>query len=122
MFGELRTSVELQINHGDVRAQDHVRHDGLFHQVWALTFAARIFMGSDVGVGPAVEAALLNVSEIIGDQVIAEQVALLYGGPESVASGIPVNSGGVARSGGEDFVTAAIGIEAINGGAHGRIA
>src|SRR6266566_2512459 len=31
MFRELRACVELEIDHGDMRAQNHVGHDGLFH-------------------------------------------------------------------------------------------
>ena len=94
----------------------------LGHQIGRLALVARIFVRADVGVRPAVEAALLDVGEVIGHQVVAQGVALLHGGPQRIGSRIPMQPDGIARAGGVGLMTAAIRIVAVDGGAHGVLA
>src|SRR5207253_2040855 len=94
----------------------HIALDGLGNQVGLLSLAPRVFVGPGVGIGPAVEAALLDVREVIGDQVVPEFVALLHGGVEDVGIWIPVDADGVARAGRIDLPSGAVGIVAADGG------
>ena len=79
--GELLTGVEEEVEHGDVGAQLDVSGDGFGDEFGVLALVARVFVRAGVGERPAVEGALLDVGEVVGDQVVAEFVALLDGRP-----------------------------------------
>src|SRR5258706_10845033 len=84
--------------------------------------APRVGIRTGVGVGPSVERALLDVGEVVGHQVVTDEIAFLNRGPQRIGAGEPVQADGIARAGGEDFVTATVGIVAIDGGAIFRLA
>src|ERR1035437_4517094 len=121
-LGELTTCVENEVQHGDVGAQQDVALNRFGHQVRAHTYVAGIFVGSGVGERPTVEGALLDVGEVVGYQVVAELVALLYGRPQGVGPWVIAQADGVAGAGGKDLVAAAIGVIAVDGGAPGIFA
>src|SRR3546814_15049579 len=68
----------------------------------ALRHAARVHVLAEIAVGPAVEAAFLYRSQVIGDQVCADLVALVYNGPELACSRFPLQPRWVAYAGGDD--------------------
>ena len=76
-------------------------------------------MGSRVRVRPAVKAAVLNMSKIVRDKVVAELIAFLYRGPERIGAGIPVKADRITRAGRKYLMTAAVRIVAVDGGATG---
>src|ERR1700678_4266835 len=53
-----------------------------------LSFEARVLTGADVVPGPAVKAALLDVSDVIGHEIIAERIAFVGGAPHLARLGI----------------------------------
>ena len=81
---ELRARVENHVEHRHMRAETDIRDDGLLHQVRTLALVARVLVGAEVGVGPTVEAALNDVREVVGDQIVAQRVALLRGRPQGI--------------------------------------
>src|ERR1035438_10017996 len=115
-LGELLTGVEDEVQHGHVRAQQDIALDRLGHQVRALTFVAGVFVGPGISVRPTVKGALLDVGEVVGDQVVAQFVALLYSCPEGVGAGVIAQSNRVGGAGGKDFVVAAVRVIAVDGG------
>ena len=92
-----------------MRLQEHVGNDDLVLQFGMLAFEARIGMASDVIPGPAVEAALLDVGDVVGDQVVAERVALVGGAPDFAGGGIDSDAGGIADARGVDADEFAVG-------------
>src|ERR1039457_4777871 len=121
-LGELTTSVENEVQHGNVRAQQDIALNRLGHQVWAHAFVAGIFVGPGVGERPTVEGALLDVGEVVGYQVVTELVALLHGRPEGIGARVIAQSDRVAGAGCEYFMAAAVGVIAVDGGAPGIFA
>src|ERR1700722_410950 len=83
-----------------------------------LAFVPWILMRAHVPPGPAVEAAFLHVSDVVGHEVVAECIALIYGAPEFAGLRIYANtSAGVADSVGIDFQFAMVRIAGQNVGA-----
>src|SRR5215471_3160603 len=118
LLGEHRAGVESESKHTGVSRQEDVWDEGLGSQFRLLALAPRILMIADVEVGPAVEAALLHVRKVLGDQIVAELVALLHPNPKSIGAGIPLQVRRIPRARGENLVTGAVGVEAVYGGAH----
>src|ERR1035437_3388472 len=116
-LGELLTGVENKVQHGDVRTQQNVALNRLGHQVRALAFVAGVFVGAGIGERPTVKGALLDVRKVVGDQVVAEFVALLHSRPEGVGAGVVAHPDRVAGAVGKNFVAAAVGVIAVDGGA-----
>src|SRR5204863_6121665 len=80
-----------------------------------LAAPARLFVRADVGVRPAVESAGADVGSVIGNELVAEAVALVDDGPERAARRLPGHPDRIAQSRGEDSLTAAIGIHLQDG-------
>ena len=66
-------------------------------------------MAAHVVPGPAVEAAFLDRGDVVGDQVVAEVVALVGGAPELSGGGIDGFADAVADAGGVDLDELAFG-------------
>ena len=62
-----------------------------------------------VGVGPPVECSLPHAGEIVGDEIVAQAVALVHHGPQGPGARRPVETERVAEAGGEDPHPAAVG-------------
>ncbi len=71
---------------------------------------------ADIGIGPAVEAALLQPGQIIRHQPVAQPIALIDHGVEIVGPGIEGDAHGVAQPRGEGLLVAAVGGEALHRG------
>ena len=67
-------------------------------------------MRPDIGVGIAIEAALLDAGEIIRRQVVAQPIALIGGDVERVGAGREGDAHRIADAAGE-FAHAAVGID-----------
>jgi hypothetical protein len=65
-----------------VRLEQHIRNDGRFDFIRRALGKARLRVGPDICVRPAVEGALFDAREIIGRKIVAESVALLNPGVE----------------------------------------
>jgi hypothetical protein len=58
--------------------EQQIRRNRLLHFLGRAVGEARLRMGTDIGVGPAVEGALLHLREIIRHHAIAEAASLLH--------------------------------------------
>src|ERR1035437_5720453 len=116
-LGELLTGVEDEIQHGNVRAKLDVALNRFGHKVRAHAFVAGVFVGAGIGERPTVKGALLDVGKVVGDQVVAQLVALLYGRPEGVGARVIAHPDRVAGAVGKNLVAAAVGVIAVDGGA-----
>src|SRR5690349_6648182 len=76
-----------------------------------LALMARILMPANVVPGPAVEAPLLNVGDIVGRQVIANRVALIYRTPKFSCFGMDRHADAISDSPGVNALAGSIGIE-----------
>ena len=70
---------------------------------------ARVLVAAHVVPGPAVEAAFLDRGDVVGDEVVAEVVALVGGAPELAGGGIDGLADAVADAGGVDLDELAFG-------------
>src|SRR5258706_15532727 len=77
--------------------------------------AARFGVRTEVGVGPAVDHAGLHVRHVVGDEILAEAVALVDGGPECTGGRLPRHAHRIAQAGGEDALAATVRIELQDG-------
>src|SRR5439155_1093326 len=75
--GKHLSGVEERVEDRDVSAQEHVRNGRLGHLVRGLAFESGLLARPNVGIGPAVERALLDRGEVVGDEVVADPVMLL---------------------------------------------
>ena len=100
-----------------MRLQQHVGDDGRVLQLGMLAPVARILVAADVVPGPAVEAALLDVRDVVGDQVVAQLVALVDRRPQLARTRMHGDPDGVADPGRVDAATAAVGRELEHVGA-----
>src|SRR5262245_25398786 len=96
-------------------AQLYIRYDRLLHQIGLLAFASRIFVRSNVGVGPTVKSTRLDGCEVIWYQVITQSIALLDGRPESLRPWIPAQSDDVTNPCGHVLVPRAVRVVPVNG-------
>ena len=94
-----------------MRLEEHVGHDHFVFQLGMLAGVARVLMAAGVIPGPAVEAAFLHVGDVVGRQVVAEQVALVGRAPEVAGLGLNRFADAVADAGGVDALAGAVGIE-----------
>src|ERR1700733_15640979 len=69
---------------------------------------------TEVVPGPAVEAVLLHVGHIIGNEVVAEAIALVGGAPELAGDGVDGFADAVANAGGVNLDEFALGREFEN--------
>ena len=89
-------------------------------QLGMLALVARVLtppLAAHVVPGPAVEAALLDVGDVVGDEVVAEGVALVGGAPELAGGGIDGLADAVANAPGVDLDELALGRELEHVGA-----
>src|SRR5271168_1245053 len=75
---ELLAFIEGKLQGGVMGLQQDIRDDGFVLQFGMLALKPRIPMPADVPPGPAVESAFLNVRDVVGDQIVAERVALIH--------------------------------------------
>jgi hypothetical protein len=73
--------VEGESERRRMRADRIVGNDRLRDEVRTLTLVAWVLVLAEVGIGPAVECAVLHARDVIGDEVVAEPVALVDRGP-----------------------------------------
>ena len=66
----------------------HIGNNGTFHQIRHFTHVFRIGMAADVRIRPSVEAAILNGSSVIGNQIVTQRVALINGCPQNIRTGL----------------------------------
>src|SRR5690349_2352621 len=78
---------------------------------------AGVLVGAEVEPGPAIKAALLDVGDVVGDEVVAELVALVHAGPERAGGGVDGEADRVADAGGEERLVLAVGGEGEDAGA-----
>src|SRR5580704_14522737 len=115
---KLRAFIEGHFERSVVGLEEDIRNDHLVFQFGVLALVAWILMGADVPPRPAVEAAVLNVGDVVGDEIVSQAVAFVDGAPKLVGLGIDGQAAsGVADSVGIDAHFGAVGIELQNVGA-----
>src|SRR5882762_9630308 len=85
---ELLAGVEGHLERGEVGLEEDVRDDDLVLQFRMLAGVTRILMAADVVPGPAIKTILLDAGDVVGDEVVAEAVALVGGAPELAGGGV----------------------------------
>src|ERR1022692_4812869 len=102
---ELRPVVEGQPERGTVRLQqnvgDYYRIDGLVGGPGQ--FRSWIFVLADIEPGPAIEAVFLNRRDVIGDEIVAQVVALVDGAPDFTGRRVNAQANRVANTRGVDL-------------------
>ncbi len=78
---------------------------------------AGVLVAAHVPPGPAVEAALLDVGDVVGDKIVAEVVALVDRAPQIARAGLNGLADAVADAGGVDLLELAVGGELEHVGA-----
>ena len=74
---ELLAVVEHQVQNRRVRLEQHVWNNGCFDFFRRPMCKARLRVGTDIRIGPAVKGALFDTCEVIGRKIVAKSVALL---------------------------------------------
>ena len=100
-----------------MRPEPVVRLDGLGHQIGPLRLDPLIDDLSEIAVGPAIEAALLDTGHVVGDQIIAQHVALVDRGPQGAGDRLERHAVGVPQPGSVEPQSTVGGIDLENGGA-----
>ena len=103
LLRKLLAVIESDFQRSVVRLKENIRHNDAIIQFRVLARVPRILIAADVIPGPAVEPVLLNVRDVVGDQVIAKRIALIYRTPEFARYGIDRKAHGIADSGGVDL-------------------
>ena len=94
--GELGAVVKGHFQRGVVGLEEDVGVDEFGLQLGVGAGVAGILVAADVPPGPAVEAAGFDVGDVVGDEVVAECVALVDGAPEFAGDGVDGEADGVA--------------------------
>ena len=115
--GELLPVVEDHLERRIMWLEKNVWRDDLVFQFRVDAGMMRILCASHVEPGPAVESVLFDMSDVVGDEVVAESVTFVDGDPE--LSGIRVDGDAdcVANAGGVDAFILSLGREGENVGA-----
>src|SRR5207253_9419137 len=95
-----------------------IRHNRAADKLAPFAFASRINVLAHIRVGPAVESAVLYFCNVVGHEVVAQEVALLHGGPESARPRIKGQTYGIARPRSDDSFARAIRVVLYDSGAH----
>ena len=72
-----------------MRTQRVIRRNRFRHQIGSLRIDAAVEMLAKIAVGPAIKAAVLDRSHIVGNEIVAEFVALIDGDPQRAALRLP---------------------------------
>ena len=99
--------------HSDAEC-DWTSTSGTMHLVLELGMLAlvpRVLVGAEVVPGPAIEAPFLDMGDVVGDQVVAQAVALVDRGPELAGLRMDRQADGVADARGVDPLVRAVGVE-----------
>src|SRR6202022_222234 len=106
-----RAAVESHLQRRRMWLEDHVGHRHLAREVGPLPLAPRILVVSEIPPGPPIERALLHAGDIVGNQIVAEAVALVRRAPELARGRVDGNAHAVAQAGGECLAPLALWIE-----------
>src|SRR5206468_2838715 len=83
----------------------YIGNDRAFHEFSILLWNSGIDMAADIGIGPTIEAAVLNGSGVLGRQIVSEVVAFVHAGPDGGRPRLQRQTYRVPQSGSEDSVT-----------------
>src|SRR5260370_39391522 len=110
--------IEDEAQDRGMRLNQNIAGNRLFDEIESLTFAPGIFVWAIVSIGPAVKAAIFDLSNEIRRQIVAHAIALLHRGPERPRPRKPGKPNRAARAAGVGSFPAAVGIELKNRRAH----
>ena len=65
-----------------MQLQNYIRRNDFGLELRMFAFVPRVLMPSHIPPGPAVETAFLNMRNVIGNEVVAQGVALVHGTPQ----------------------------------------
>ena len=116
-LGKRLALIKSKAERGGVQAESVIRLDRLGDEVRSLAFFARVFILAEIRERPAVKLSFFDTGQIIGHEIVAEQIALVDNRPKSFGLGLPVHTDGIAQAVGKYPHAAAIGIDLQNAGA-----
>ena len=99
---ELLPAVEDEVQRGAVRLQQHVGYFDRRLQFGMLAFEPRILIASEIVPRPTVEATVLDVCDVVGDEIVTEVVALVRADPQLTGRGVDREPGRVPDAAGVD--------------------
>src|SRR5262249_20106011 len=108
-----RSAVEKEPEGRCVRAQRVVGHEGLGDEIGSLILLldAPVDVCPPVGEWPAIEAAVFDVCEVIWNEIVAEEVALIDDGPKRAGFWLDVEAVGIAKAAGEHTLARAVRVD-----------
>src|SRR6188768_3518728 len=92
---KLFSGVERESDGSRVSRYKNIRHNRFFDEVRHRADIAGIIMLPDVRVGPAIESTLTHSREVVGHEIIAEQIALIDDSPQPVCHRLPCKPFGI---------------------------
>src|SRR5271170_3175533 len=93
-----------------MRLQKHIGSDDLGLQLRMAAQMPRILRAAHVVPGPAVEAAFLNVGDVVRNQIVAEHIALVGGAPELSRDGVNSLAAAITDAVGVDLTSLPSGV------------
>ncbi len=78
----MRALIELHLERSEVGIEQDVGDDDLGLQLGMFAHLPRVLNAAHVVPGPAVEAALLHVGDVVGNQVVAQGIPFIGGAPQ----------------------------------------
>src|SRR5262249_20131526 len=93
---KLIARIERHSKRGRMRLDQNIRYRDLALEVAALALVTRVFVGTKVVPGPAVERAFAHTRDVIGHESVAKAVTLVGGAPHLVGCRIDCEADAVA--------------------------
>src|SRR6476646_3546751 len=113
--GKLIALIEDKIEQGGMGFEQDVRSERRLHLFWIELRKTRLRVRTDITIGPPVKTAFLHARQIIGNEAIAEAVALLHDGIEIAASRLKCERRRITHTSRICRLVRAVSIEALNG-------
>ena len=94
-----------------MRLEQDIGHDHLVLEFRVLPLLPRVLVSPQVEPGPAVEAPFFDVRDVVGDEVVAQAVALVDRGPQDPRPGLDRQADRVPDAGGVKLLVLPVGVE-----------
>src|SRR4051812_26075516 len=95
---ELVPRVESHFQRGRMRLHEHVRRHHSVAKLWMCAWMSRILRGTEVEPRPAVEGTFADARHVVGNEIVAQPIPLVDGGPQFPCLRVHRDSDGVADS------------------------
>ena len=94
--GKLLRLIKCHFQRSKVRLQEHVGSNDFIFQFRMLALMLGVPGSAHVKPGPAVKASILNMSDVVRNEVVAQRIAFVYRAPEISSLRLNSNTHGIA--------------------------